>query len=103
MAIDKQKLWRQVKRIGILTIWILMVCGIVVSLAFVNKEETAVTCKSIDVRITPKNELLFINREMVLQIIHPLGIENEIVGKKITALNVPNIEQKLNHNDFIKT
>lgn len=103
MAIDKQKLWRQLKRIGILTIWILMVCGIVVSLAFVNKEEKAVTCKSVDVRITPKNELLFINREMVLHMIHPLGLENEIVGKKITALNVPAIEQKLNHNDFIKT
>jgi cell division protein FtsQ len=102
MAIDKQKLWQQLKRIGILTIWVLMVCGIVVSLAFVNKEEHKTTCKSVDISISPKNELLFIDREMVLSVIHPLGLEKEIVGKKIQTLNVSGIEQKLNHNDFVK-
>jgi cell division protein FtsQ len=102
MAIDKQKIIRQLKRIGILTIWILMVCGVIFSLAFVNKEEGEISCKSIDITIAPKNELLFLNRGMILSMIHPSGAEKEIVGKKIESLNIPAIEEKLNHNDFIK-
>lgn len=102
MAFDKQKFWRQTKRISIITLWVLMVCGVVVSLAFVNKQESYTKCKSVDINIQPKNELLFIDREMVLKVIHPQGIEKEIVGKKILELNTPLIEQKLNHNDFVK-
>jgi cell division protein FtsQ len=103
MAIDKQKLWTRTKRIGILLLWVLMVCGVVVSLSFVNKQEKAITCKKIDISIAPKNELLFIDRDMVLSILHPQGVENKILGKKITDLNVSVIEQKLNHNDFVQT
>jgi cell division protein FtsQ len=103
MAIDKQKIWTQTKRISILLLWIILLCGVVVSLAFVNKQDDQITCKQIDISITPKNELLFIDREMVLSIIHPEGLEHKILGKKITDLNVSIIEQKLNHNDFVQS
>jgi cell division protein FtsQ len=102
MAIDKQKLWRQVKGIGIVTLWVMMLGGIIVSLSFVNKEEEKIRCKKIKVSITPKDELLFIDREAVLKTIHPMGNEKQIEGKKITELNTPLIEHKLNRNDFIK-
>lgn len=103
MAIDKQKLVKQLSRIGIITLWVLMVSGVVISLAFVNKQENAITCKKITVSILPQNELLFIDRNMVLSTINPSGNEKFIVGKKIMELNIPVIESKLNHNDFIKT
>lgn len=102
MAIDKQKLLTQLKQIGIVTLWVVMLCGVVVSLAFVNKEERAIRCKQIRVSITPKDELLFIDREAVLKTIHPSGSEKQIEGKKITELNTPLIEYKLNRNDFVK-
>lgn len=92
----------QVKRVGIITLWVVMLGGIVVSLSFVNKEEEGVKCKRIKVSITPKDELLFIDREMVLQTIQPGGNEKQIEGKKITDLNTPLIESKLNRNDFIR-
>ncbi|MES2779313.1 MAG: hypothetical protein V4651_05380 [Bacteroidota bacterium] len=103
MAIDKQKLVKQLTRIGIITLWVLMISAVVVSLAFVNKQEDAIRCKKISVSIFPKNELLFIDRDMVLTTITPLGNEKAIIGKKIMELNIPLIETKLNHNDFIKT
>lgn len=103
MAIDKQKLVKQLIRIGIVTLWVLMVSGVVVSLAFVNKQEDAIKCKKVKVSIFPQNELLFIDRDMVLATIHPTASEKAIVGKKIMELNIPLIETKLNHNDFIKT
>lgn len=103
MAIDKQKLVRQLTKIGIITLWVLMVSGVVISLAFVNKQENSITCKKVTVSILPQNELLFIDRDMVLSTINPSGNEKAIVGKKIMELNIPLIETKLNHNDFIKT
>jgi cell division protein FtsQ len=102
MAIDKQKLGKQARRIGILALWVLMIGGVIVSLSFVNKEEQAVRCKSISVHITPKDELLFIDRDAVLRTIRPGGHEKEIEGKKITELDIPRIEARLNRNDFIK-
>jgi cell division protein FtsQ len=103
MAIDKQKLVKQLTKIGIITLWVLLVSGVIVSLAFVNKQEYAVTCKKVTISILPKNELLFIDRDMVLATIHPSGSEKSIINKKIMELNIPLIETKLNHNDFIKT
>ncbi|MES2559084.1 MAG: cell division protein FtsQ [Bacteroidota bacterium] len=103
MAIDKQKLVKRLGQIGIITIWVLMVSGVVVSLAFANKQENALTCKKVKVSILPQNELLFIDRDMVLTNIHPTGSEKAIIGNKIIELNIPLIETKLNHNDFIKT
>jgi cell division protein FtsQ len=102
MAIDKQKLWRQTKRAGIITLWVAMLGGVIVSLSFVNKEENALRCKKIRVKITPEDELLFIDREAVLKTIHPEGNEKQIEGKKVIELNTPLIEEKLNRNDFIK-
>jgi cell division protein FtsQ len=103
MAIDKQKLVKKLIRIGIITLWVVMVSGVIVSLAFVNKQEDALKCKRVTVSIMPQNELLFIDRDMVLGSIHPTASEKAIVGKKIMELNIPLIESKLNHNDFIKS
>jgi cell division protein FtsQ len=102
MAWNKQEIWNTLKRIGIILMWILLVGGTIVSLAFVNKQEEYIRCKTINVSVFPANELLFINREMVLNVIHPSGDEKEIIGKILMELNIPLIEAKLNHNDFIK-
>lgn len=103
MAWDKQKIIQTLKRIGLITIWLVLLAGTIVSLAFVNKQEHNTRCKSINVSIYPFTELLFINREMVLKTILPSGAEKDIIGKNILEINTPLIESKLNHNDFIKS
>ncbi len=102
MAIDKHKLLAQLKRIGIITLWVTMICGVIVSLAFVNKQESNIKCRDVSVQIYPEHELLFVDRDMVLQTIMPGGNEKKIEGKSILELNIPLIEEKLNRNDFIK-
>jgi cell division protein FtsQ len=102
MAIDKHKLIAQLKRIGLITLWVTMICGVIVSLSFVNKQEHKIKCRDISVQILPKHELLFVDRDMVLRTIIPDGNEKGIIGKNMLELNIPLIEQKLNHNDYIK-
>lgn len=100
--IDKANLWSKIKQAGIITLWMLLLTGVIFSLAFVNREEINSKCQSIDISIQPKNELLFINRQSVLNTIQPLGEEKLIIGKKIIELNTPLIEKKLLENDYIK-
>lgn len=103
MAFDKEKFWKTTKQVLIAALWVCLIVGIGISLAFVNKQDAALKCKGISVTILPKDELLFIERSHVLETIIPSGSEKQIVGKPILELNTPLIEQKLNHNDFIKT
>lgn len=102
MAWDKQKIWKTVRFISIISLWVMLLSGIIVSLAFVNKEEERKICTKINVTIHPQNELLFIDRNDILRVIHPSGIEKSILGKKILELNGPLVEQKLSNNDFVK-
>lgn len=101
MKIDKEKLIRKLKQIGIITLWVLMLSGFIVSLAFVNKKENEVTCSKIVVSIKPQNELLFVDREMVIKTIRADGNEKLILDKKISTLNTPRLEKKLIDNKMI--
>ena len=95
MKLNKEKIIKTLKKVAIITIWIVLVGGLVLSLAFVNKEENEITCGKISVSINPKNELLFIDREAVLKTVRPDGDEKQILGKRISSLNIPRLEKKL--------
>lgn len=102
MPLDKEKILRTAKRIGIVCLWVLIGISIIVSIAFVNKEDAQLKCTAIHIQIEPKHEILFIDRESVLKQLNPEGDEKKILGKTILQLNTPLIEHKLNHNDFVK-
>jgi cell division protein FtsQ len=101
MKLNKEKIIKTLKKVAIITIWIVLVGGLVVSLAFVNKEENEITCGKISVSINPKNELLFIDREAVLKTVRPDGDEKQILGKRISSLNIPRLEKKLLNNKMV--
>ncbi len=103
MKIDKEKLVRRLKKTGIISIWILMISGIIVSQGFVNKKEKEITCTKVLIDINPEIALQFVDREMIIKIISPDGNENNIIGSKITALNTPLLEQKLRENEIIRS
>jgi cell division protein FtsQ len=102
MQLDKAKIWQTTKRIGIICLWVMVGIGVVVSVAFVNKEDAKLKCTSIQIQIEPKHEILFIDRQTVLKQLDPQGDEKRILGKTILQLNTPLVEYKLNHNDFVK-
>ena len=99
---DKPKLIKTLKKAGIISLWIVLSMGLIFSLAFVNKENSNLACASVTVNIDPENELRFINREMVITIINPTGDENKIKGQKIKSLKIPNLENRIESNKFIK-
>lgn len=101
MKLNKEKIIKTLKKVAIITIWIVLVGGLVLSLAFVNKEENEITCGKISVSINPKNELLFIDREAVLKTVRPDGDEKQILGKRISSLNIPRLEKKLLNNKMV--
>ncbi len=102
MKFDKQKFITQLKKIGIITMWICLLGGLIVSLAFVNKKEKEITCSKIDVEIEPKNELLFVDRETVIKTIRHDGDEKSIIGANMNSLHYPNLEKTLLHNKMIE-
>lgn len=99
---DKAKIWSKTKKIGIVCLWVLMISGVIVSLAFVNRMEDEVKCESVSVKIEPSREIAFIDRETVIRTIREDGDEKKIIGKKLTALNAPGLEEKLNRNKHIR-
>ncbi len=101
MKFDKQKFISRLKKVGIITMWVLLVSGLIVSLAFINKEVDDIHCSKISLTLSPKNELLFIDRETVLKTIRSDGNEKLILEKKIADLNIPNLEKKLLNNKMI--
>ncbi len=99
---DKQKVISYLKKAGMITLWLILAGGLILSLAFVNKEHQQISCSGIKVHIEPENELRFINREITIRTLRADGIENSIIGQKITSLKIPLLEQKLEANKFIK-
>lgn len=102
MKFNKEIGLQRLKRIGIIMLWLLMCTGVVVSLSFANKQYKGIVCSKIVVNIEPKNELAFIDREIVLKTMSPDGNEKKILGKSIEALNLPELETKLEANNFIR-
>ena len=101
MKFDKQKFLSRLKKVAVVTMWIVLVSGLIVTLAFVNKEESEIKCSKISVSIAPKNDLLFVDRETILKTFRSDGDEKQILGKKITSLNIPNLEKKLLNNKLV--
>lgn len=99
---NKEKIIYRLKQIAIISFWVLLSAGVIISLAFVNKQKDELTCSKIVVNIEPENELRFVDREMTIQTIQADGDEKKILGKKITELRLPALENKLEQNRHIK-
>jgi cell division protein FtsQ len=99
---DKQKLIKQSKKIGYVLLWCILVCALLTSIAFINKQEKEIKCSAVNIHIEPTEAAYFVDREMVLKTIRKDGIEKKIVGTKINVINTPNLEEKLRQNAMIK-
>jgi cell division protein FtsQ len=103
MAFDKHKFLSRTKKIGYITLWLVLVAGLLVSLAFINKQEKETICTEINVNIEPTEAAYFVDREMVLKTIRKDGNEKKIIGIPINSIGIPWLEHKLRNNPMVKT
>ncbi|OIP03968.1 MAG: hypothetical protein AUJ97_03485 [Bacteroidetes bacterium CG2_30_32_10] len=87
------------KKIIILSAWVLSITGLIVLLAFENTKNKDVLCKQIDINIDYQSEMYFISEDDVLDLIK--CFEGEIKGKKMEIIKIFEIENLLNSNPFI--
>jgi cell division protein FtsQ len=99
---DKQKLLRQSKKIAYALMWCMLTAVLVMSLAFINKQENATRCSEVNVRIEPTEAAYFVDRDMILKTIRKDGNEKKIIGMNINSINTPNLETRLRNNPMIK-
>jgi cell division protein FtsQ len=103
MAFDKHIFLSKAKKIGYITLWLVLIAGLFVSVAFINKQEEEKTCTAINVHIEPNEAANFIDREMVLKTIRKDGNEKKIIGIAINNISIPWLENKLRINPMVKT
>lgn len=87
------------KRIIILSVWCLSIIGIIILLVFVNNKNRNVTCKGIDVYVDYQSDVYFITEDDVLEMIK--SFEGDLIGKKMSAIKVYEIENLINSNPFV--
>lgn len=102
MTFDKVKLWQTTKKVFTVIWWVILVSGLMLSLAFVRKQENALKCSSVNIHIEPENELQFIDRDRVLHVIRSDGDEKKIPGTPLQSLNILALENRLESDRFIK-
>ncbi len=101
MKFNKEIWLKRMKQIGLISLWVLLSVGAVISLSFANKQHDEITCSKIIVNIEPETELQFIDRETALRTMREDGNEKKILGKTISALQLPELENKLTANKHI--
>jgi cell division protein FtsQ len=93
--------WRikQMKKIVNICIWIVLGTGLIFTLAFVNKTEAVMPCKSLDITIADDPENFFVQPEDIKMLIREKG--DSIVNQPVSTINVSRLENILNNNASI--
>ncbi|MCX6185527.1 MAG: hypothetical protein NTU43_00835, partial [Bacteroidetes bacterium] len=101
MKLFNDKTLRIIKKIGILLFWCMMLCGLLISLAYVNLNLDAKEIEKVNIKILPDN-VQFFNRQKVLEEIRKTGLSRNIVGSTTDEINADNMELKLLNNRYIR-
>jgi len=87
------------KKVLFISLWFLLVSGLIISLGFVNVEHEKVTCKKVNININYDDENFFIDREEVLELIKEKG--DSLFNQPIGSIDIPSIEMILNNHPVI--
>lgn len=90
---------KKFKQIALISFWCLLVIGLLLSLGFVNREQDALPCKALDISVNQDNNLYFLDKIDVAQLMKDRG--DSIVGQPKSTVNVPAIEKALNSHAAI--
>ncbi|MCW3070242.1 MAG: hypothetical protein JWO44_132 [Bacteroidetes bacterium] len=87
------------KKIAFISFWCLLVIGLLVSLGFVNREQDALPCKSLDISVNQDGDLYFVKKSDIAQMLKDRG--DSIVGEPKSSINVTEMEHALNSHPAI--
>ncbi len=89
----------KLKKIAMVSIWILLVAGLFFTLGFVEKNQREVKGKGLNISIEQDEENYFVEQSDIKQILQEKG--DSIVNQPITSLNINELEKVLNSHAAI--
>jgi cell division protein FtsQ len=69
--------------------------------SFVDSRHDRNTCKSIVINILDEDQFQFVKKPVILKIVNK-DLDNDVVGRKIAQVDLPDIENRLMKNSFIR-
>lgn len=76
-----------------ITVWVLILSGIIVLWSFANDNQHNVKCKSVAIKINTDDDLYFVTREDVMQLIYDKG--DSLINQPVTSIDVNGLERVL--------
>ena len=90
---------KKFKKIAYITLWVLLVTGLVVSLGFINKEQDSLLCKEMVIHVNQEGDLFFLDNIDVARLINDRG--DSIKNQPKRTIDVADIEHMLNSHAAI--
>jgi len=88
------------KKIINITVWIVIIAGLLVLVSFIEAEHKKITCKSLDVSIDYKDgDPMITSEEIKKQVFLTF---DTLIGKKYSKINSANIENLINEMDLVE-
>lgn len=92
---------KKIKQIIFLVLCTGLVIGMLITMGFVNREQDALLCKSLNVNVDQDDELYFLDNIDIVQLIRDRG--DSIIDQPKSTVNITEIEKALNsHADIAK-
>ena len=88
-----------IKRILKISIWILLLAGVIVALGFAGKGESKLICKDFKINILRECENYFVEEDDIRQMLKDKG--DSVIGQQISALHVNQIEKLVMTNPWV--
>ena len=88
-----------IKRVLIISGWVVLVAGATVLLGFAKSKRNNTPCKSVDITIVQRGGDLFITPAEILALI--TKDEGDVQGKPMNKINLLEMEQMLKDNPYI--
>jgi cell division protein FtsQ len=79
--------------------WVLLIAGLFVTLAFVKDAEKRNVCKSVEININDEGKSFFVEREDITQLLNERG--TPLLGQTYTSINISEIENSLNNHPAV--
>lgn len=90
---------QKIKKILFISIWCILIIGLFVCMGFVNKQQDALPCSGLDIKVNQDGDLYFIDKIDIAQLLKDRG--DSIVGQPKATVNVSEIEHVLNSHPAI--
>jgi cell division protein FtsQ len=87
------------KKIIMISVWGVLITGVIILLVMLNNKNKNVACKGIEVYIDYQSEVYFITEDDVLDLIK--SFEGDLKGKKMSEIKIFEIENLINSNPFV--